>query len=357
MYAFSVLKRVSLLPPGRKLEEKHMNEKVGIRAFSMLLAVMLVSVVVPVTAIGGENPVTVTPDIVDAATANANEQSLILSDCEKQAINDLFKPIDYEIQDYVSEKIQRSETQQLTDIDVFAQAILTEYDASLDKLIDILDQGADHTMKGEEHEEFKKILVEGHINKVYIDEIKAKFGMDDQNATHLKPKLVTTEKIEPLAFDELYSTTESTPFIWVQTHCDVYGGSGLDDSLLPYIVNGGNDLYDVIVYSYPTEVFYQLCYYDEDHPSPITDAEYDLFRLVYYETLEDRALFKHVFSDNRLYLLGCWNSGMTYAWTTGIHGDKDYPYSACYFYVSNIWNHDIDKFDSNPSMSKVYYYY
>ncbi len=335
-----------------------MKMKIGTRLLSVLLALLLVSVmVVPAMAIHGESPVTVKLDIVDTATVSVNEQSLTLLDDEKQTIKDLFKPIDYEIQDYVSKNIQQPEAQPLTNVDIFTQVLLAEYDISLDKLVDILDQRTGHIMKGEERAELKKILVEGHINKVYIDGTKAKFGMDDQNATHLKPKLVTTEKLEPSAFNELYSTTESTPFIWVQTHCDVYGGTGIDDALLPYSVNGGNALYDVIVYSYPTEVFYQLCYYDEDHPNPITDVEYDLFRLVYYGTLEDRALFKRVFSDNRIYLLGCWNNGMTYAWVTGIHGDKDYPYFAYYFYVSNIWNHDIDIFDSNPSMSKVYYYY
>jgi len=338
------------------LEENEMSERAGMWVISLFVVMLLASVVLPVAAVGGENSVDVTLDVVDAVAVN--EQSMTLSESEKQTINDLFEPIDREIQDFVSLNIQGSENQSLTNGDTFARALFAEYNASLDRLVDILDRNTGHAIKEKEREELKRVLVEGHINKVHIDEIRAKFGMDDQNATHLKPKLITTEKLEPSALNELYSTTEGTPFIYVQTYCDVYGGIGVDDALLPYSVNGGNSLYDVIVYTYSTEVFYQLCYYDEDHPNPTIDAEYDLFRLVYYGTLEDRALFKHVFSDNRIYLLECWNSGMTYAWLAGIHGNKDYPYFAYYyFYVSNIWNHDIDVSDSNPSMSKVYYYY
>ena len=48
----------------------------------------------------------------------------------------------------------------------------------------------------------------------------------------------------------------------------------------------------------------------------------------------------------------CWNDGYTYAWLYGIHGYQ-YRLKTSVIYTSNIWNHDIDTYNSNPNIGQL----
>ncbi len=72
MYAFSVLEDMPLLPPGKNWRKKHMNKKIRPRIFSVLLAVMLVSMVA-VSAVSAQG-ITGTP------TAGSGEPALVIGD-------------------------------------------------------------------------------------------------------------------------------------------------------------------------------------------------------------------------------------------------------------------------------------
>lgn len=140
-----------------------------------------------------------------------------------------------------------------------------------------------------------------------------------------------------------------------QCTVDITGGSGRDDFNFYYDVDGDNDLYkiqfwDNNYYNYT----YKLWYYDEDHPDPLLNAAYDIFR---YETTdphtyEDITLFTvEKADDNTVFLIECYSDIRSYGCSLANHGSTDRPWTSN-IYVSNIWNHDIDVYDTNPSMAK-----
>ena len=138
-----------------------------------------------------------------------------------------------------------------------------------------------------------------------------------------------------------------------QCNVDIDGGSGDDDFNFHYNVNGDNDLYKIEFWDNNDYNFtYKLWYYDEDHPDPALDFAYDQLRLLAGGTYEDLALFTvEKYNDNTVYLIKCYSNIMTYGYPAGNHGNLDRPWTSN-IYVSNIWNHDIDVYDSNPSMAK-----
>ncbi len=142
---------------------------------------------------------------------------------------------------------------------------------------------------------------------------------------------------------------------WAQVTYDVDGGKGTDDEGNGFDVNGGNDLYKIVIYIYSdTHVVYELHYRDEDHPNPWLDKIYDAWRRIWYGRTEDIEQF--TVENGVIEFNGIYDNGHTYAHSIGQHGTATRSYSPWVtVYVSNVWNHAMDIYDKNPSLPEYIY--
>jgi hypothetical protein len=322
---------VPLLPPETKTskEVENMEKRIGMRALSMLLAVMLVSVVVPAVSAWTEN------------------DPICIEDQAK--IQGLFKPIDENIRVITAEDLMVSDRASSVRCSELLSEIMEKYDQNLEDIISILEKTTDVQPDEKDRTVLKEVIVGEHFRRVCDEILMEQRDLREEDALIVQPQILGVADCQEDMDKMLAETDRWDTFILAQCSPDVYGGTGLDGANLPYSVNGGNNLYEVGVWpGSPTT--YQLRYYDEDHPSPVTDIEYDAFRLLYYGTLEDRALFD--VTGSQIYFNYCWNDGYTYAWLYGIHGYQYRPKTSV-IYTSNIWNHDIDTYNSNPNIGQL----
>lgn len=196
--------------------------------------------------------------------------------------------------------------------------------------------------------------------------------LEDAYRTHLhatlrarygEPRILVTKPVElgrNGAYTILYTPIPSdTPYpihYWAQVTYDVDGGSGTDDEGNSFNVNGGNGLYQIVIYIYgDTTVVYELHFHDEDHPNPVLDRIYDAWRKIWYGRTED---IEHFTVENgNIEFNGIYDNGHTYAHFTGQHGTATRTYTPwTTIYVSNVWNHAMDTSDKNPSLPEYTYW-
>jgi len=279
---------------------------------------------------------------------SASENSSQDSDQDNVNIRELFKPIDETVRNEISRNNLESDPAKSEKIFHLSSDIVKKYDSNLDGIVEHLDKKTNGHLDDAKKSTLKEIIVSEHIKRISDKMLMENRGLIDEDAIVIKPKVLGFVDNNNLSAIERESAKSGT-FILAQSAPDIYGGVGFDVSGQFYSVLGNNQLYEVRVWpGNPTS--YQFRYYDEDHPDLETDAAYDALRLAVYGNLLDYSLID--VTDSQIYLRGCWNSGQTFAFPTGIHGNKYRPMSSI-IYVANIWNHDIDTTNSNTNMGQI----
>jgi len=287
--------------------------------------------------------------IVPMVSAEEKDPARLTSE---EKVRDLFKPIDADINKMVDEKILYSSQAGTDRFSEPTKEVLKKYEKNLDEIVARLD-----TLTGVHLDEtnrtiLKEIIVTEHFKKVSNDMELEKRGLKLEDAKVITPKVLgvvtMTDEINKPETDSIVSAPLMNLY---QTYPDVYGGYGFDDAGLPYNVAGGNTLYKVLTWGNSYPYTYRLYYYDEDHPNPTLDVTYDYYRYLEIGTYEDSAQFTVWDASNIQYSLS-WSSTRTYGYPAGNHGSITREYHP-WIYVSNIWNHDIDTSDSNPTMSML----
>lgn len=261
----------------------------------------------------------------------------------------LFEPLDAEARAYLAAEPYLS----AEDYDALAVYLVKTYNRNLTLIVQELEHTTGQSLSKEARESLKYLIVREHIHRILQENIP-----EAENATilEIEPLLTEVSSDGSNTCNIFYTPMASIPYpiyYWVQVYPDVYGGSGYDDAGKYYNVNGDNDLYKVRAEYTSTWVKYTLYFYDEDHPDPTTDALYDAWRLLWYGRIEDIESF--TVENNTINFNGIWDNNMTYAEWWGQHGNKTRSYTTT-VYVSNVWNHAMDRYDKNPSMGKVWWY-
>lgn len=286
--------------------------------------------------------------MVPMVSAVEKDQAL-QSDQEK--IRELFKPVDTDIHQMVDERTLYSTPAGTERFSGSAKEVLGKYNKNLDEIVGLLDKMTDVNLDDANKTLLKEIIVTEHFKHVSNDMTLAKRGLKLEDAIVITPKILgvvnMTEELSSAGTESMLSAPAMKLY---QTYPDVYGGSGFDDSGLPYIVNGGNSLYKVLTWGNSYPYTYRLYYYDEDHPVPALDTTYDAYRLAQTGTIEDSAQFE-VYDSTIHYSLS-YSGSYSYAYPAGNHGSVSGAKQS-YMYVSNIWNHDISTSDTNPTMSML----
>ena len=133
-----------------------------------------------------------------------------------------------------------------------------------------------------------------------------------------------------------------------------------------YIPDPKNTLKKVIVHDYSDYsngwYYYklELVFGDEDVPfSPAANYAYDMYRLGKYHRIEDIESFVLNSYDRgqtwHVDFQDIWSNGKTFAYPVGQHGSvtRVVRSGSVSVYVSNVWNHAMDIYNSNPCMSIV----
>ncbi len=140
---------------------------------------------------------------------------------------------------------------------------------------------------------------------------------------------------------------------------DIQGGKGRDDSGNFFYLRGGNQLekvrlipiIDVLGRKIAVLV---LQFKGEEHPIPGIDSFYRLFRALAFRRLKDiEAIGLEFFRDKLVFsFLGICSGKKTFANKIGVHktckvsNDK----TNVDLYVSNVWNHAMATWNTNPSL-------
>jgi len=162
------------------------------------------------------------------------------------------------------------------------------YRKNLDLIVDELENITGESLRKEDKENVKYLIVREHLSKVLREH------NDVQNASKqvVKLTLIGVYKDSTYTYRVFYAQLSSSiPYptcYWIQVSPDVNGGSGTDDDGNSYNVNGNNSLYKVSVEYTSNYVKYTLYFYDEDHPDPTWDAIYDAWRQIQYGRIEER---------------------------------------------------------------------
>ena len=136
-----------------------------------------------------------------------------------------------------------------------------------------------------------------------------------------------------------------------QVEIDIDGGTYGD-----YTFEGDNDLYRVATSMNNTtcEKTYTLYWHDEDHP--YLDDVYDGLRQAWFGRTYDVETFV-IKNNNTIEFDTTWSDDNDYDcldWDfAGCHETTKKSYSGGTVYVANTWNHMMDTFDTNTSLSKV----
>jgi len=309
--------------------------KIGVILLALLLAAMAM---VPMVSAGDDNLVnTGNPDIVG-----------------------LFEPINAEIESTMATVVTSDGfAKSGFNSKDFSEQLVMKYQKNLDQILDLLETETGEKLSAKERVDLKQIIVQEHMERVSWAELKKKMGVKDEDFKSMSSS--QGESSTQTKNNQLLSLPLS--LILVQVSDDVYGGAGLDGAGLPYIVNGGNDLYDVTVdTSYSGKDLYECHFYDEDVPTTNGDITYDAFRLAYYGTLLDVQGFfiydpdstgtRHIEFGND------YDNGNSYATVIGQHGAITLPWSVgTRIYVSNVWNHAMSLTNRNSNMATITNYY
>ncbi len=225
----------------------------------------------------------------------------------------------------------------------------------------------------EQRETLKRLLVSDYVSYLY----QKSFYPKNAKVLVVKPVKVASVKANGKVYDYYYAPMSSSiPYPihwWVQVSVDITGGSGVDDGGNGYNVDGKNDLFNIVAYYTSSSVQYELHFYDEDHPDPLVDDWYDGYRCDHYPGRDDTYGCEDVesikvengiieFPGTWSYMYEChgnycyWRQ-QTYGEPIPTHssGERTY-FSSTVIYVSNTWNHLMDTVDSNPRMSKSWWY-
>jgi len=297
------------------------------------LTVIGICLVIAVLITGGSS--------VEASKENNNEIT---------EIKHLFQPIDSEAHKYLLDERSSEE------LNTFTKYLIKKYDERLDIIVNKLEKTAGKSLQRDDKEKIKYLLIREYLSRIDQEQ---KFKNTDvhKEVVKLIPVGVYREnsKCYKIYYAQWSSSVPYPIYYWIQVIPDVYGGKGTDDAGNGYDVNGGNELYQVSAEYTTNYVKYTLDFKDEDHPNPIWDAIYDIWRQIYYGRIEDIESF--TVQDGIINFDDIWDNDKTYAEWWGQHGDKTRPYSAStVVYVSNVWNHAMDTLDKNPSMSKIWWY-
>ncbi|MBO8175425.1 MAG: hypothetical protein H0Z18_09225 [Thermococcus sp.] len=224
-----------------------------------------------------------------------------------------------------------------------------------------------------QREQLKYLLVSDYISYLYQKSLIPK----NAKKVIVKPIKVLSYKENGKVYNWYYAPLSSSiPYPihwWVQVNVDINGGRGIDNRANPYSVDGKNDLFEIVVYYTSSSVQYELHFYDEDHPIPSVDSWYDDYRCEHYPGRDDtygcediesirveNGVIEFPTTWSRIY--ECHNNYCT--WTEQTYGEPipthesgERTYSpSVVIYISNTWNHLMDTVDSNPSMSKKWWY-
>lgn len=260
---------------------------------------------------------------------------------------DLFQPIDTEIRAYLAGNPSAQ------NLEGFTAHTMKKYNKKLTAIVDILQDITGCSVTPEAEDTLKQLIIREHIHRVTFENMPAR---ENASVLEVEPVVVDSSSDGSQSSTTFYTPLAGVPYpiyYWKQVTVDITGGSGYDDAGKYYNVNGNNDLYKVKAEYTSTWVKYTLYFKDEDHPDPITDALYDVWRLLYYGRIEDIESF--TVENNTINFNGIWDNDKTYAEPVGQHGNKTRSYGTT-VYVSNVWNHAMDKYDNNPSMSKTTWY-
>jgi hypothetical protein len=285
--------------------------------------------------------------MVPMVSADKNDQARIENDAK---ILDFFKPIDENIQVIVAGSSIESTSADTAKFSSQVSEIVKKYDGNLEEILSILDKTTGVHLDDVNKTVLKEVIISEHFRRVSDKQLMEKRGLHEKDALIVQPEVLGIAKDKTDLDKMQIQVAMWDSFILAQSGPDVYGGFGFDNSGLPYNVNGGNNLYQVRVWPGSPVTTYQLRYYDEDHPIPQLDYQYDTLRLIIYGNLLDYALFD--VTSSQIYFNSCGSNGYTYAWLTGIHANTYRPKNSV-IYVANIWNHDIDIYNSNPGMGQL----
>ena len=266
----------------------------------------------------------------------------------------LFAPIDNEIQNTMhSAIVERKVDVNAQNLTEYSEKLIEKYQKNLNQILNALEKDTGIILSPSAREDMKRIIVQGHIEKVSWEQTKEKLGVKESD---LKTVLINTTNVKQSGAVGSLSMPNSLTLI--QVAADVYGGTGLDGGYRPYSVNGGNALYRVDWNSGSGWALYQCRFHDEDVPSPPgADATYDAYRLMEYGTIEDTQGF-YIYNNNQIEFGNDYDNGDTYGTVVGQHGYALLPWSpGTPVYVSNVWNHAMSTTDRNSNMAKVTYYY
>ncbi|MBU7021902.1 MAG: hypothetical protein HXS41_12650 [Theionarchaea archaeon] len=269
-------------------------------------------------------------------------------------IRTLLQPLDTEARAYLETRLLSSQD---LDLDVFAVYLVEKYNRDLSLVIDELENVIGESFPSEDREDFKLLVVREHLHRIFQESIP-----DPENAIvlEMEPVLVDTYSDGTLTYrvfctpmtDNRYPITH-----WVQVYDDVNGGVGEDDHGDWYFVEGHNDLYMIRMACTTTEVKYTLFFRDEDHPVSFWDEFYDRIRWLTYGRIEDIESFRVIRTiDCRDFIIfeDIWDEGNTYGHWWGVHGSITRPYApGATVYVSNVWNHAMDIYDTNLTLRKI----
>jgi len=305
-----------------------MKLKKGMRALSLLTVLaLLTAMLVP--------------------AVSAEEQAL-----DEEEFQDLNKAMRLEISKDVFEKIEQK--QQL-----LSKEYLKRYDDKLEIVVNQAMLSTKTELSPSEQETLKKMIVDHIISDAEMEKYLIDNNLEENSAIQINMNDIAVDEGDSTKYPISVKSGNGDMYTidFYQCDVDIDGGSGYDVYGNGYTVNGDNDLYKVYFWNddLVNRVYtYQLWYLDEDHPNQLLDATYDWYRYQASDphTYEDVALFTvKMDSPNTVHLISCYNYGVPYAALTGYHGTADRPWTSN-IYVSNIWNHDIDVYDSNTNMAK-----
>ncbi|MEN6443090.1 MAG: hypothetical protein ABFC71_04980 [Methanoregula sp.] len=282
---------------------------------------------------------------------------MVSADDQSNMVKAYFQPIDKEAKTIVNPEFVDITKDQSKTLDETAQTLAKKYDRELTQIVTVLENTTGKKIPEEQIDDFKLLLVREHIHNLYRDTTKAQSGVQEKDGIILTPvpKEIVTENGETYQ-NYVTATSVYNPYPlshWSQVTHDITGGAGVDGALLPYVVNGQNNLYQIIIYVNPTRVHYELYWYDEDRSDPASDAAYDLWRIQNYGHLYDVQSFD--VQNNQIIFSDIGDEGRTYASLLWGHGYLTRPYSStATIFVSNVWNHAMDTSDRNWNMGKTF---
>lgn len=269
-------------------------------------------------------------------------------------IETLVQPIESEAQKLLA----NTESLSTEEFDALTNELIKKYARNLDVIMDIMGKAIGESLMDKQEKTLEQLIVRDLLGNI-LQEREHKTNREPDAI--LKPELVESEDNYKLFRTSSKQGENPYPVNWwVQLSVDIEGGVGSDGAGLRYWIDGNNDLGEVDLYvNSGDSVTYELWYLDEDFPpDPVMDEAYDLYRETVYTYKNGYHDKEELTIENDIIdFSGIWDNGKTYAYPIGQHGDKTRSYSSnVKIYVSNVWNHAMDIYDTNPNMDKTWWY-